>query len=339
MSVRDIIFDADGMVIDSEMFSVQYGKEFGISPDEMLPFFNGVFTDCKVGKADIKKELRPFLSGWKWTGTVDEFLQYWFKAEHHIDERMVGKIKKLRSQGIKCYLVTDNEKYRTKYLREEMGLGELFDGIFSSPDIGYEKSDRRCFEKVYRVLQKNGTAKNEIMFWDNDQENVEVARKFGLVGHLYQNFAEFEKIVYLTVNGVKRIIRTAVCFIEYDGKFLILHRHPEKPEGDTWGLVGGKVDRGESDKVAVVREIEEEVGLKVAPDKLEFLGTFTWDYNDIFLILPTYRVALDKSVEISYSPTEHQDYLWVTPTECYARQDLIRGFHELLEKLNFVNKK
>ena len=339
MSVKYIIFDADGMVIDSEMFSVQYCKEFGISPAEMLPFFNGVFADCKVGKADIKEELKPFLPKWKWTGTVDEFLQYWFKAEHHVDERLVKKIKELQSQGIKCYLATDNEKYRTQYLRQEMGLGELFDDIFSSPDIGCEKSDRHFFEKVYETVGESGIARNEIMFWDNDQDNIEVAREFGLAGHLYQDFTEFEKIVDLTIKGDKEIIRTAACFIEYDGKFLILHRHPEKPQGDTWGLAAGKVDRGESDKLAVVREIEEEVNLKIAPSQLEFLGTFVRDYPDLFLILPTYRTVLNKPVEISYSPTEHQDYLWVTPEECYARKDLIRGFPELLEELKYINKK
>ena len=185
----------------------------------------------------------------------------------------------------------------------------------------------------------NGVEKNEIMYWDNDQDNIEVAQEFGLAGYLYKDFAEFEKIIDLTIKNDKEIVRTAACFIEYDGKFLILHRHPEKPQGDTWGLAAGKVDIGESDKLAVVREIEEEVGFKVAPERLEFLGAFTWDYDDIFLILPTYRTVLDEPVEITYSPTEHQDYLWVTSAECYARQDLIRGFHELLKKLEFINKK
>ncbi|MBU1178185.1 NUDIX domain-containing protein [Patescibacteria group bacterium] len=339
MSVKDIIFDADGVVIKSEMFSIQYCKEFGISADEMLPFFNGVFADCKVGRADIKEELKPFLPKWKWTGSVDEFLQYWFKAEHHVDQKMIEKIKELQSQDIKCYLATDNEKYRTEYLREEMGFGKLFAEIFSSADIGCEKTDKRFWRKVYETVGGNGVEKNEIMYWDNDQDNIEVAQEFGLAGYLYKDFAEFEKIIDLTIKNDKEIVRTAACFIEYDGKFLILHRHPEKPQGDTWGLAAGKVDIGESDKLAVVREIEEEVGFKVAPERLEFLGAFTWDYDDIFLILPTYRTVLDEPVEITYSPTEHQDYLWVTSAECYARQDLIRGFHELLKKLEFINKK
>jgi len=31
----------------------------------------------------------------------------------------------------------------------------------------------------------------------------------------------------------KRKIRTTGCFMEYDGKFVILHRYPDRPDGDT----------------------------------------------------------------------------------------------------------
>jgi len=39
MTTKCILFDADGVVIDSEMFSVQYQKEYDISNDDMIPFF------------------------------------------------------------------------------------------------------------------------------------------------------------------------------------------------------------------------------------------------------------------------------------------------------------
>ena len=34
------------------------------------------------------------------------------------------------------------------------------------------------------------------------------------------------------------------CFLEYDGRFVIVHRHAHKVDGDTWGLPGGKVELG-----------------------------------------------------------------------------------------------
>lgn len=77
MMKKCILFDANGVVVNSDMFSDQYQKEYEISNNEMLPFFKGEFQDCLVGKADLIESLKPWLPKWKWTGSVDEFLQYW----------------------------------------------------------------------------------------------------------------------------------------------------------------------------------------------------------------------------------------------------------------------
>jgi putative hydrolase of the HAD superfamily len=112
MTTKCILFDADGVVINSEMLSVQYQKEHDVSNDDMIPFFEGEFQNCIVGKTDLIELVKPWLPKWKWDGTVDEFLQFWFKAEHNVDERMVAVIRNLRKKGIKCYLATNQEKYR-----------------------------------------------------------------------------------------------------------------------------------------------------------------------------------------------------------------------------------
>ena len=81
------------MVINSPgYFSVQYAKEFGISNDMMLPFFQGIFQEAVVGKADLKELLIPVIEKWRWKGTVEELLEWWFKAEHYVDERVVEEI-------------------------------------------------------------------------------------------------------------------------------------------------------------------------------------------------------------------------------------------------------
>ena len=56
--------------------------------------------------------------------------------------------------------------------------------------------------------------------------------------------------------------RRAVCFLACrpDGKILGIYRN-NNPIG--WGLVGGKVDPGETDEIAVAREANEEAGITV----------------------------------------------------------------------------
>ncbi len=195
--IKAIVLDADGVIINKpDMFSVQYQKEFGISNEVMLPFFKGRFQDCLTGKADLKEELKPFLKKWAWPGTVEELLNYWFKSEHYIDERIVAEIEDLKRMGIKCYLGTDQEKYRTEYIRKNMGLEKIFDKIYSSAEMGCKKPDKEFFKSMAEDLRQGENIQPEkIMFWDDDEKNVAAGKDFGIQGYLYKNFNEFYKIV------------------------------------------------------------------------------------------------------------------------------------------------
>jgi putative hydrolase of the HAD superfamily len=197
MSIKAIVFDADGVVINSpDYFSVQYQKEFGATDDMMQPFFKGRFKECVVGKADLIEELKPLLRDWKWSGTPEELLKYWFKAEHYIDERIVKEIEVLRSKRIKCYLGTAQEKYRTAYIREEMGFAEIFDKVYTSCEIGHTKPDQEFFEYVFSDLNKDEVIRSEeIMFWDDKMSNIDAARDMGWEAHLYTDFDKFHKVV------------------------------------------------------------------------------------------------------------------------------------------------
>lgn len=127
-------------------------------------------------------------------------------------------------------------------------------------------------------------------------------------------------------------IRVAGCFVEYGGKFLILHRIEGKPDGNTWGLVAGKVNDKETDEHTIIREIKEETGYNASHDELKFLGDYIYDFPDLYLEFPTYRLALPELIEIRLKTSEHTEYKWVTPEECLAMKDTIRGLDkDLLE--------
>lgn len=135
---------------------------------------------------------------------------------------------------------------------------------------------------------------------------------------------------------MKPKLRTAGCFLEYEGKFLLLHRHPDKPLGGTWGLPAGKVEHGESDLETIVRESFEETGIQVSPEDFTLLGNFVFDFSYLYLEFPTFKAVLDKAHAVTISPTEHQNYKWVTPEEAYAMTDLIDGLHDLLKMTGYI---
>ncbi len=74
-----------------------------------------------------------------------------------------------------------------------------------------------------------------------------------------------------------------------DGRLLLVKRL-RQPEADHWGLPGGKIDWGEGLRAAVAREIAEEVGLAITPDRLLCIAE-TIDRGDgMHWVAPIYLV-------------------------------------------------
>lgn len=52
-----------------------------------------------------------------------------------------------------------------------------------------------------------------------------------------------------------------------DGRILLLQRN-RPPEAGYWSLPGGKIDEGEAYEVAILREVEEELGIRLTQTRL-----------------------------------------------------------------------
>lgn len=80
---------------------------------------------------------------------------------------------------------------------------------------------------------------------------------------------------------------TTLCYIEKDGKYLMLHRTKKKndPSKDLWMGVGGHFEDGESPDECVIREVKEETGLTLTNFRLCGIVSFSdgdW-YEYMFL--------------------------------------------------------
>ena len=135
---------------------------------------------------------------------------------------------------------------------------------------------------------------------------------------------------------MKNIIRTAGCFLEYEGRFLILQRQTHKNEGNMWGLPAGKVNPGENDRETILREVFEETGYQANDEELEFVLDKTWHFENKSVEFPVFRIKLEQIIAVVISPNEHQAFKWVTAAECLAMDDLIHGLRNLLETLGLV---
>jgi 8-oxo-dGTP diphosphatase len=132
-------------------------------------------------------------------------------------------------------------------------------------------------------------------------------------------------------------MRVVGCFLEFDDRFIILLRHSHKPDGNTWGLPSGKVEPNESDEDAVLREVYEETGYKPNPTELQHIGNYEFvSSSDKPYAYVTYRIKLKEKHQLTLEVAAHADYEWVNAEECYAKADLIPGFHELLKLVGYI---
>jgi putative hydrolase of the HAD superfamily len=186
--ITTILFDVDGVLLIGEPWYKDLASVYGITNEMHGSFFKDSFQPCLVGQADLKEALTPYLTRWGWPHSVEDFIDYWFR-HHTIHEELLQYIQQLRKRGLKCYLATQQERYRTNYILHNLGFTHLFDGVFSSADVGSMKSDPLFFETVLREI---GTCQpEEVLFWDDSAGNVATARSLGIQAEVYRDFASF----------------------------------------------------------------------------------------------------------------------------------------------------
>ena len=105
------------------------------------------------------------------------------------------------------------------------------------------------------------------------------------------------------------------CFVEHDGKILLLQRHEKQSLGNQWGIPGGKMNEGEDISTAMLRELQEETGIVVEKDRLEYFAPFYVRNGDFEIIYHQHVLKLSLRPDITLSDWDHQDYTWVTPAE------------------------
>lgn len=108
----------------------------------------------------------------------------------------------------------------------------------------------------------------------------------------------------------KKTIRVVAAEIERDGRFLITQRRPTASLPLLWEFPSGKVEQGETDSDALVREIREEMDIEVEVGKLSMF--IKHEYPEYNIDLCVYRCTL---LSDAITPRRVHDWRWVTASE------------------------
>ncbi len=188
---KAIIFDLNGVFIQSPKLSERFFAELGVPTDEFLPALKEIMAKVRLPNAGSSYNYwKPYLEKWNIDLSEAEFFDFWFGAEKE-NKEMVGLARELKAKGYKIFILSNNFIERARYYDQQFPfLKEISDKVYYSWQTGFVKPD----PEAYRfLLTENNLKPEDCTYFDDSQENIEVARELNIKAYMFKNLAGLEK--------------------------------------------------------------------------------------------------------------------------------------------------
>jgi len=109
---------------------------------------------------------------------------------------------------------------------------------------------------------------------------------------------------------MKLMLVAAVALVDADRRVLIAQRPEGKSLAGLWEFPGGKLEEGETPEAALIRELEEELGISTKSACLAPLSFASHSYETFHLLMPLYVCRKWQGTPVA---REHSALKWVRP--------------------------
>ncbi|PRY23045.1 8-oxo-dGTP diphosphatase [Aliiruegeria haliotis] len=109
---------------------------------------------------------------------------------------------------------------------------------------------------------------------------------------------------------MKTVLVSAVALVDIDGRVLLAQRPEGKSMAGLWEFPGGKVETGETPETALIRELQEELGIDTWASCLAPLTFASHSYDTFHLLMPLFACRKWNGTP---SSREGQALKWVRP--------------------------
>ncbi|PZX42129.1 8-oxo-dGTP diphosphatase [Roseinatronobacter thiooxidans] len=111
---------------------------------------------------------------------------------------------------------------------------------------------------------------------------------------------------------MKTVLVAAVALVDADGRVLLAQRPEGKAMAGLWEFPGGKIEAGETPELALIRELQEELGIDTWASCLAPLTFASHSYDDFHLLMPLF---ICRKWDGQVSSREGQALKWVRPVD------------------------
>jgi len=116
----------------------------------------------------------------------------------------------------------------------------------------------------------------------------------------------------------------AACYLECDGKLLLLLNAPGDSEAGSWGVPAGKLESNEDPLHGAARELFEETSISIDSSQIQPIGSLYIRKPEVDYIYHLFRIKVTSRPEVRLS-LEHQNYRWVSAEEMERMPIMIGG--------------
>ena len=185
---KAVIFDLNGVFLESQLLSQRFEDEFSIKNTDFLPVLKEVMSVVRQPNAPQAFSLwEPHLKKWGLNLSEEQFYHFWFSGEKVAPE-LIEYAKKLHESGIKVFLLSNNFRERTDYYRQN--FPEIFQNVdkaYFSWETGYVKPSP---EALKTLLVENHLSPQDCVYFDDSEANISISNKLGVRGEKWVNLEQ-----------------------------------------------------------------------------------------------------------------------------------------------------
>ena len=190
--LKAVIFDLNGVFIQSPKLSDRFQADFGVPASDFLPKLSEIMDEVRRPRAkNAFSYWEPALKEWKVEMNEQEFWKYWFDAESPSEE-MIQLAKELKEKGMKVITLSNNFKERAEYYGHYPWMSEVVDKAYFSWQTGLVKPDVEAWNLVLKDFSLHP---NECIYFDDQEKNLSAAKSIGIQSFMFSAPEETRSVI------------------------------------------------------------------------------------------------------------------------------------------------
>lgn len=201
-------------------FHTLFAERNGLPEDHFQEFYGPSYNDILRGRGDLKSQIEAYRELWG-EHEPDELVAEWLEYDSQVNHELVDVLRRRRMQDVASrkdnagfpivglYMATVQETRRFSHIKNRL-LPGVFDNYYATCELGFLKVEEEDKHPETKLLLENPKARyfsmilggialapENIAYFDDREDNVEIARRKGINAYIYESPRQVERILSL----------------------------------------------------------------------------------------------------------------------------------------------